>query len=85
VALRTATTNYVVLLLPLALFFHALQRARRGVLLVLLAELGLLVGLWALFLTTVVDKFEHPIVYLPVPFGLLAVFALAPRWLVGER
>jgi hypothetical protein len=32
----------------------------------------------------VVGKFEHPVVYLPLPFGLLAVSALAHRWLVSE-
>lgn len=84
VALRTATTNYVILLLPLTMVFRALQRTRGGAWWVLLVEMALLVGLWALFLTTVVGKFEHPVVYLPLPFGLLAVFALAPRWLARE-
>ena len=85
VALRTATTNYVVLLLPLVMTFRALQRGRKGTWLVLLVEVVLLVGLWALFLTTVVDKFEHPVVYLPLPFGLLAVFVLARGWLMCGR
>jgi hypothetical protein len=84
VALRTATTNYVVLLLPLAMVFRALQRRRGGAWLVLLVEVVMLVGLWVLFLNTVVEKFEHPIVYLPLPFGLVAVFALARRWLMVE-
>jgi hypothetical protein len=84
VALRTATTNYVVLLLPLVMVFRALQRGRGGAWQVLLVEVVLLVGLWVLFLTTVVAKFEHPGVYLPLPFGLVAVFALARRWLLGE-
>ena len=85
VALRTATTNYVVLLLPLVMIFQALQRVRKGAWLVLLVEVVLLVGLWALFLTTVVDKFEHPVVYLPLPFGLLSVYALGHRWLTREE
>jgi len=84
VAVRTATTNYVVLLLPLVMTFRALQRGRAGTWLVLLVEIVLLVGLWVLFLTTVVGKFEHPVVYLPLPLGLLAVFVLARRWLVAE-
>jgi len=84
VALRTATTNYVVLLLPLLTTFQAIQRGRAGAWLVLAVEVALLVGLWALFLTTVVDRFEHPAVYLPLPFGLLAVFVPARRWLVGR-
>lgn len=84
-ALRTATTNYVVLLLPLAMTFRAFQCERTGPWLVLLVEVVLLVGLWVLFLTTVVVKFEHPVVYLPLPFGLLAIFALGRRWLMMEH
>jgi general stress protein CsbA len=85
VALRTATTNYVILLLPLVMVFRSLQHRRGSVWWILLIEVVLLVGLWVLFLATVVDRFEHPSVYLPQPFGLLAVFALARRWLVVER
>ena len=84
VALHTATTNYVVLFLPLVMTFRALQRGRSGAWLVLLVEVVLLAGMWALFLTTVTGKFEHPVVYLPLPFGLLAVFALARRCLLGR-
>lgn len=86
VAVRTATTNYVVLLVPMVMVFRALQRTgRRGAWLVLVVEAVLLVGHWVLFLATVVDKFEHPVVYLPLPLGLLFVFVLARRWMVGER
>ena len=45
-------------------------------------EAALLVGLWALFLATVKNKFEHPIMYLPLPVGLLLVCIAARRWLV---
>lgn len=83
VAVRTATTNYVILLLPLVMVFRALHRGRAGVWWILLIELVLLVGLWVLFLTTVVDRFEHPVVYLPLPFGLLAVYLFSRRWLIG--
>jgi len=31
-----------------------------------------------LFLATVANKFEHPIMYLPLPVGLLIVMALRP-------
>jgi hypothetical protein len=85
VALRTATTNYVILLLPLVMVFQSLQRRRGGVWWILLVEVVLLVGMWVLFLATVVDRFEHPSVYLPLPFGLLVVFTLARRWLVVEK
>ncbi|MBN1135658.1 MAG: DUF2029 domain-containing protein [Anaerolineae bacterium] len=76
VALRTATTNYVILYIPL---FYGLSIAARrwpkraGV---WLAAFYLLtaVGLWTLFLATVENRFEHPIVYLPLPIGLLIAF-----------
>jgi hypothetical protein len=81
VALRTATSNYVVLLLPLVLIFKALQRCTGGQWLVVPLELVLLVGMWAHFLFTLEGKFEHPAVYLPLPLGLLAVFGPGRRWL----
>jgi hypothetical protein len=80
VALRTATTNYVVFLVPFTLIFRALQRRRHGTLWVVLIQLITLSGLWLLFLTTVVDKFEHPIVYLPLPLSFLVIFALFRPW-----
>jgi hypothetical protein len=82
VMVRTATTNYVILFLPLVMVFRASQRGRAGAWLVLLIEAVLLIGLWALFLATVEGEFEHPLVYLPLPFGLAAVF-VARRWLLG--
>jgi hypothetical protein len=81
VAVRTATTNYVVLFLPLAMVFRALQRSRGGVCWIVLIQGGLLVGMWGLFLSTLEGKFEHPLVYLPLPFGLLAVFVFSRHWL----
>lgn len=84
VVLRTATTNYVALLLPLVMVFRTLQRGRAGRWLVLLIEVVLLIGLWSLFLITVVGELEHPVVHLPLPFGLLAVFVLARRPLTVE-
>ncbi|GAB4572032.1 MAG: hypothetical protein Kow0077_10340 [Anaerolineae bacterium] len=75
VALRTATPHYVVFNVPLFFLFAWLAKAapRRGVWGVALAQGVLLVGLWALFLSTVQAKFEHPAVYLPLPFGMLIV------------
>jgi len=78
VVLRTATTNFVVLCIPL--FFGLKVAADR-----LpqsnwwLASFYLLsaVGLWALFLGTVQGKFEHPIMYLPLPVGLFLAFVWA--------
>jgi hypothetical protein len=85
VALRTATPNFVVLLLPLVVVFRALQKHRHGPWLVLLLQIVLLLGMWGHFLLTLEGKFEHPAVYLPLPLGLLAVFSLGRPWLVkGE-
>jgi hypothetical protein len=78
-ALRTATTNYVVLLIPTFLVFKTLDKRlqRRGAMLVALLELLLLVGFWILFATTVVGNYEHPIMYLPLPIGLWLIFVTA--------
>jgi hypothetical protein len=72
---RTATTNFVVLYIPLFLGLKAAaNRLSRGDWLLAFFYLLSTVGMWTLFLTTVVGKFEHPAVYLPLPFGLLAAF-----------
>jgi hypothetical protein len=86
IALRTATTNYVVLFIPFVQSLAALQSEwkRGGTWAVVGIEVALLVGLWALFLATVKNKFEHPIMYLPMPVGLLLVCIAARRWLVRE-
>ncbi|MBE9509192.1 MAG: hypothetical protein IMY86_14230, partial [Chloroflexi bacterium] len=46
-------------------------------------EAALLVGQWAIFLTTIQGNYETALVYLPLPCGLLVVFALVRQWLVG--
>lgn len=84
IALRTATTNYVVLFIPLIQILAAIhtQWKQVGTWAVVATEAVLLVGLWVLFLATVVNKFEHPIMYLPLPVGLLITFAR--RWMFVE-
>ncbi|GAB4441958.1 MAG: hypothetical protein Kow00120_10670 [Anaerolineae bacterium] len=86
VALRTATPHFVVFIIPLVFYFKVLTSAdrRRGSWAVLLIEAALFVGMWALFLTTVQGRFEHPIVYLPLPFGMLLLL-LATRKLWRDR
>jgi len=82
---RTATTNYVVLYVPL--FFAlkmALDRVRRPNLSLAVFYGGSALAIWWLFLGTVVVRYEHPIVYLPLPLGLLLVFVLGRRWLVSN-
>jgi hypothetical protein len=72
IILRTATTNYVIMYIPLFLLLHAVsQRWRGGNLWVAGILLFSLVGTWVLFLNTIQGDFEHPVTYLPLPIGLL--------------
>jgi len=84
IAVRTATTNYVILYIPL---FYGLgiaarpgltdrtgRRPKRAGAWLALFYVATIIGLWALFLATVENRFEHPIVYLPLPIGLLIAF-----------
>ena len=83
VMVRTATTNYVALYLPLLYGLKVVadrrpRRARWWVAGVLLVSL---VAGWALFLSTVQGRLEHPIMYLPLPVGLfVALIAIRPAW-----
>ena len=82
VALRTATTNYVVLIPALCLIFSVLVErwGARGNVVVLLAMAAFFLGLWALFLTTVEGNTESPIMYLPVPILTLLGHWWARWW-----
>jgi len=72
IIVRTATTNYIIMYVPLFLTLKLVHdRLRGGAVWVALFFLLSLVGMWALFLTTIVGDFEHPVTYLPLPFGLL--------------
>lgn len=72
IIVRTATTNYIVLYIPL---FWGLRRASvrysYGNLLIMLIYLLSIVAMWTLFLATVQGDFEHPVMYLPLPLLLL--------------
>ncbi|MCA0452530.1 MAG: DUF2029 domain-containing protein [Chloroflexi bacterium] len=69
IAPRTATPHYVVFIIPLIFYFAILVKhnRRRGNLWVALILLVSLVVPWIHFLLTVVDQFEHPSIYLPLP------------------
>jgi hypothetical protein len=72
IVLRTATTNYVILYIPLFFVFKlAADRLSRANLWLALFYVLSIVGLWALFLATVQVDYESPIMYLPLPLGLL--------------
>jgi hypothetical protein len=72
IIVRTATTNYVIMYIPLFLLLHTIsQRWRGGNVWAASLLLALLVSTWALFLATIQGDFEHPATYLPLPIGLL--------------
>ncbi|MCK4314463.1 MAG: DUF2029 domain-containing protein [Anaerolineae bacterium] len=85
IAPRTATTHYTMLLLPLFSWFALLGKrlGRRVGLVVVGIEVALLVGQWAIFLTTIQGNYETAPVYLPFPLLMLAVQILSRRcaWL----
>ena len=81
ITIRTATTNYVMLLPVLFLIFRIMEdRWGRGGKLVEWLIIGLLsLGLWWLFLTSVQGNQESPIMYIPLPiFGFIGL--LWVRW-----
>jgi hypothetical protein len=81
VAYRTATTNFVVMLPALILIFSVWQGrwGRQGAFAIYACLLALLVGLWGLFLATVVGNTESPAMYIPLPF-LVLLGLLWVRW-----
>jgi hypothetical protein len=82
---RSATTNYVLMLVPTLWVFAALDRhGRLGRLLIVLTMLVSLVGLWWLFAATVAGNQEQAIMYLPWPLALGLLLALGAPWLWSE-
>jgi hypothetical protein len=79
IAYRTATTNYMMLLPVLFLIFRVWEYRWKGlgVGAVWFTMIVFLVGLWALFLTTVQGNQEAPIMFIPLPF-----FCLIGLWWV---
>lgn len=71
IAPRTATPHYVVFFLPLVFYFSRLARQKWGGLWVTLLLAALVLLPWIHFVTTVAGEFEHPTLYLPLPFGIL--------------
>jgi len=80
-ALRTATPHFVVFVIPLT--FYLREVSRRGDRWVALALAALLALPWMHFLATIAGDFEHPTMYLPVPFGALALLWLTRWWWWG--
>lgn len=79
-AVRTATPHFVVFTIPLLFYLRGLTlRQRNGARLSAAILLALLVIPWVHFVLTVEGEFEHPTLYLPVPFGMLALLWLTRR------
>ena len=77
IVVRTATTNYIIMFVPLFMILHIFsQRAKRGNLWIALFFVGSILFTWALFIGSIQGDTEHPITYLPLPFFLLSVFVL---------
>ena len=73
VVLRTATTHFVVFVIPLIFYLRLVTRRdhRRGYLWIMGILLASLVITWSHFLLTVHDSLEHPTLFLPATFGMV--------------
>jgi hypothetical protein len=79
IIVRTATTNYIIMYLPLLLLLKAISdNFPRGNIIVAVLLFFSAVGMWLLFLTTIQGDLEHPVTYLPLPFALLLALVGAP-------
>jgi hypothetical protein len=78
---RTATPHFVVFSFVYVFYFRQIMRADRrwGALTVTAIMAAILVVLWLLFLSTVSNRFEHPIMYLPLPIGSLLLLWFTRR------
>lgn len=89
IGIPTSTSNYVVLIPVLTLVFSVWEQ-RRGVFgrnLVLVCILGLLGGLWLLYLRTAGDGpgFDQSrVMFLPLPFFLLFMLYWIRHWAFGS-
>ena len=86
VLFQTGTTNQVILLIPLLFWLYsAFERYPRAG--VVAAVIGLEIGLWALFLTTIHGDWEDPVLFVPIPLFCLLVLGASEiaRWASGRR
>lgn len=86
IAIRTATTNYVVMLPALCLIFSVWtdRWGKAGRALAFGVLLTLFLGLWLLFSSTVAGNVESPIMYLPFPSLVLIGLWWTRWWAVRE-
>lgn len=82
---RSATTNYVLMLLPIIWIFAALDRSFNwGKWIILSVLIISIVGLWWLHFTTVVGNQEQAIMFLPSPIILGVLLILGRKWLLND-
>ena len=82
---RTATTDYVLMLVPTLAWFAALDRVPRWGRAALIALMLIsLIGLWWLHLATVQGDWEQSVMYLPWPLALGVVWVVGRRWLLDK-
>ena len=78
---RSATTNYVLLLIPVLWLFAKVERRQWGRAAQISFMLVSLVGLWWLHAATVVGNQEQPILFVPLPTLVGLALIYADRWL----
>jgi len=73
IVVRTATTNYLAMVPGMIFLFSVLvdRWKKAGSVAVVAILVTLLIGLWALFLTTIDGNIEGPVMYLPLPIFML--------------
>lgn len=83
---RSATTNYVLMLIPIVGIFAALDRnSKFGKFIILIWIIISLVGVWGLHLGTVQGNQEQPIMFFPLPVVLILALLLGRRFLFQEN
>jgi hypothetical protein len=90
IGIRTATANYIALFPVLVFVFTVWQehwrKASDG--LAFVTMLVLLVGLWWLFVSTLIQtdqSWQHPIMFFPMPVFLICALYWVRNWALGPR
>ena len=82
---RSATTNYVTMLIPLLWVFAVLDRTPGWGRIALVATLIIsALGLWWLHYATVIGNQEQPIMFIPAPLVLLLTLTIGYQWLLRD-
>ncbi len=81
ITFRSATTNQVILYLPLFFFFRRLANRRARPVAALLIEVGLAVFMWGVFLATLEGNYEHVMMHGLLPALMLLLYAADGRGL----